>query len=264
MLYIHEGGPVPPLVVNNLRLQVDNSLELGWAAPELMIFTNFAFSHAGVDAIVIEPKPRPKTARLTSFHKTDCLLQALDRIGDLETLWYHDVDAYQLEPFDAPHFDGALAFCLYTTRERMITQGGSMFIRKRARPIFEAVMHKLTVEQYRKDEFALTDVMSDPRFLGEFHMLDFSYNVGDTDFAMRYQLAKQRPKVVHFHLDRPEHRATFIEGKNAFGARPLGDRFVALLQRHGMLDVPMKPKRHSLLGRIARTIDAAKARTTAK
>ena len=128
----------------------------------------------------------------------------------------------------------------------------------------EAVMRKLTVEQYRKDEFALTDVMSDPRFLGEFHMLDFSWNVGDTDFAMRYQLSKQRPKVVHFHFDRPEHRDTFIEGKNAFGVRPLDDRFMTLLRRHGMLDVPMRPRRHSLGGKIRRSLDAARARLTAR
>ncbi len=229
-------------VRRNLDLQVANSLELGWAVDDLWLYTNFPYEHGEVRAQVVEPPRRPRTARATSFYKTWCILQALDRLGADEYVWYHDVDAYQLVPFDQPPTDRPLAFCLYTTRERLLVQGGSQFFTRAARPVFEGVLARLEAG-VRKDEYALTDLVGEPEFLDFFDVLDFSYNLGDTDFALRYQLASKPIKVVHFHPDRQAHRATFLDGCNTLGVRPLPERFVSLLHRSGVLAGSPAPRR---------------------
>src|SRR5262249_46376412 len=105
-----------------------------------------------------------------------------------------------------------------------------------ARPLFAAVYDLLMHAGYRKDEFALTDLTGRPDFLDRFAPLDYSYNLGDTDFALRYQLSQRPIKVAHFHLDRPGHRAKFLAGANPLGVFRLGDRFERLLRRHGYLE----------------------------
>lgn len=233
MLYVHEPrSVVPNEVLRNLRLQIDNSLELGWNPTDILLFTNFPFTHEGVLALQIVPRNRPRTARLTSFHKTDCILRALDLGLDDELFWYHDTDAYQLRELEVPPVDADLSFCLYVTRGRLLVQGGSMFVRPSARDLFASVFDLLKNHGYRKDEFALTDLLARREHLGRFALLDYSYNLGDTDFELRHQLAREPARVAHFHIERPEHRAKFL-GQNGLQVEPLPARFQALMRRHG-------------------------------
>jgi hypothetical protein len=237
-LYVTErGGFGLDRIRRNLDLQVDNSLELGWRPGDILVYTNFHYSRHGVKACEVLPGRRPRTARMTSFYKTEVLLDALARLEVGETLWYHDADAYQLQPFPgSPAAGKDLAACLYCTRERLLVQGGSMFLTRAARPVFEQVRELLVHRRYRKDEFALTDLAGRPEFLDRFGPLDYSYNLGDTDFELRYQLAVRPIMVAHFHLDRQAHRARFLEGRNSLGVFPLGERFERLLQRHGYVE----------------------------
>jgi hypothetical protein len=108
-----------------------------------------------------------------------------------------------------------------------------MFLWCHSRPLFEAVHDLLVNQRYRKDELALTDLTKQPAFADRFAALDYSYNLGDTDFELRYQLAQKPIKVVHFHPDRPAVLARFLDGRNGLGVSPLTERFVGLLHRHG-------------------------------
>jgi len=236
-VYVVEGdAPDLTRVTRNLDLQVENSLALGWRPEDIWIYTNFAYSSGDVRAVEIEPAQRPKTARLTSFHKTHCLLAALERIGSEEVIWYHDTDAYQIAPITGSPSDMPLSFCLYSTRERLLVQGGSLFIRAAARPVFEAVLDLLLNHGCRKDEIALTDVIGRREFVDCFQTLDYSYNLGSTDFELRYQLARKPIKVVHFHPGRLEHLRIFVGG-NSLEVVPLDERFQRLLECHGVGDV---------------------------
>ncbi len=237
MVWVDEGsGPQLGEVRRQLDLQVDNSLELGWSADQILLMTSFPYARGGVEATVLPTARRPATARLTSFHKTRAILAALDLVGPDERLWYHDVDAFQLRPFESFPTGRRLGFCLYTTRERLLVQGGSLFFAAAARPVFEDVLDLLVNHRCRKDEFALTDLAGEARYADWFELLDGTYNLGSTDFELRYQLASKPIKVAHFHLDHPAHRALFLDGGNELGARPVDHRFRSLLGVHGFDD----------------------------
>ncbi len=234
MVYVVEDERVDTAPVRRLLdLQVDNSLDLGWSADQMLLLTSFEYRRRGVEAVRVPLAQRPATARLTSFHKTRCILTALDLVPPGEPIWYHDADAFQLVPIPANPSRRTLAFCLYTTRERMLVQGGSLFFADAARPLFEEVLDRLVNHGCRKDEFALTDLTRLERFAGWFEALDYSYNLGSTDFELRYQLADKPIKVVHFHLDRREHRALFLGGRNGLAVAPVDGRFRALMTAHG-------------------------------
>ncbi|MEM8962482.1 MAG: hypothetical protein AAGD38_13445 [Acidobacteriota bacterium] len=239
MLYIVDDERIPSKdapVRRMLDLQVANSLALGWSRDDILLYTNFPYRHDDVDAIEVAPPPRPRTARATSFYKTFCILHALERMPHDELIWYHDTDAFQLIPFEAPTDSRVLGFCLYSTRQRLLVQGGSMFFSRAVRPIFEQVWNRLVHDACRKDEFALTDAAGDPELMDRFRVIDYSYNLGTTDFALRYQLAEKPIKVVHFHPERAEHRAVFVDGANSLDLHPLDERFLSLLIEHGFTE----------------------------
>jgi hypothetical protein len=219
-----------------LEFHVDNSLELGWRPDDLLFLTSFPFEHRGVRAVEVDAGQRPRTARVTVYHKIRNLLEVFDRLDDGEFCWYHDTDAYQLEPFAAPPSERPLSFCLYTQRGLHAVQGGSLFFSAAARPVFAEVYDLLVHRGCRLDEYALTDVVGRPEFFGYFEALDYAYNLGTTSFALRYQLARPPIKVAHFHFGRPDHRAVFLEGGNTLGVYPLPPRFLELMARHGYLD----------------------------
>lgn len=56
MVYVVEGDrEAPPPVRRLLDLQVDNSLELGWAADEILLLTSFPYQRRGVAAVELPP-----------------------------------------------------------------------------------------------------------------------------------------------------------------------------------------------------------------
>jgi hypothetical protein len=244
IMYIEEkGGEDPAEVRRNLEFQVVNSLELGWRVEDMVLFTNFPFQVEGVRAIEVELAKRPRKAHVNAFHKTHCLLLAFDRMADDEIVWYHDTDAYQLIPIEPPPGPWIFAACLYCVHERLMIQNGSMFFTKAARAIWERAYDLLLHHEYRLDEFALTDLMSNPEFLGNYLQLDYSYNLGTTDLSLRYQFSQKPIKVVHFHPERPEHSVQFFQARNSLGVSPLPERFVKLAQRFGYGAIPAPRRR---------------------
>lgn len=243
MMYVAEKGAILERVKRNLELQIVNSLELGWRPEDVLLFSNFPLQVEGVRAIEIVPGKRPRTARVNAFHKTHCLILAFDHFGADEVVWYHDTDAYQLVPIEPPPGSWSIATCLYCVHERLVIQAGSMFYTQAAKPIWEAAYDLVANHEYRLDEFALTDLIVKPEFLGQYRQLDYSFNMGDTDFSLRYQFADKPIKVVHFHIERAEHSVKFFQGQNSLGVLPLPDRFVRLARRFGYGDLALPPKR---------------------
>lgn len=233
---VEDPGQVDESVIRVLRLQVDLALDLGWPGDDCLLLTNFEFGHRGVRARVVLPPARPRTARVTSFFKTWCIREVLGEVPDGEVVWYHDADAFQLAPIIKPPSSAPLAFTLYATRQRLLVQGGSMFFDRRARPVFDWVWRALTELGCRKDEFALTDAGFDPTLAGHFGLLDGCWNLGTTDFELRYQLASKPIRVVHFHPRRTRHRELFVEARNSLGVDPLTPAFRRALVRHGFAD----------------------------
>src|SRR5512147_539180 len=79
------------------KIQIDNSLELGWNRENILLATNFDWGHNGVNSLVVSDSaicPHSITAG-----KINVILELFDKgIIDGNLFWFHDLDAFQLEP----------------------------------------------------------------------------------------------------------------------------------------------------------------------
>ena len=78
------------------KIQIDNSLELGWPIEDILLVTNFPYEHNGVNAYVvdIERSYCPFVATASKIKTVDYLFD-IDFIGD---------DIYWLQSSGRPNF----------------------------------------------------------------------------------------------------------------------------------------------------------------
>ena len=83
------------------KIQIDNSLGLGWAREDILLVTNFPYEYNGVKALVIGGEHYcvhhwPATKIYVIVNLFDAGL-----IED-DLYWYHDFDCFQLAPLTEP------------------------------------------------------------------------------------------------------------------------------------------------------------------
>ena len=81
-----------------VKIQIDNSLELGWKKEDIVLTTNFNYEYNGIKSLIIDGKyfykPYPISNKITGVVG----LFEMDIIKEGELYWSHDFDAFQLEP----------------------------------------------------------------------------------------------------------------------------------------------------------------------
>lgn len=204
-----------------VKIQIDNSLSLGWKREDIMLVTNFRFEYNGVRSIFVEDSCFCDFYPPGSKYKTILNLYGHGIFQKDEIYWLHDMDCYQAEHIDDKEvvFDGVdMALTDYGYQDRWST--GSIWFRESARDIFEAanyVMHKYKTG----DEQALMAVTNrtsekvatkfklyyKPEDIPEVKNLDTrirklnkSYNFSFVRLKKCYEDSIKPLKVVHFHL----------------------------------------------------------------
>ena len=230
--YVNPNKSPNDIIMKELHIQIDNSLDLGWKKEDILFVTNFPHEHSGVKSIVVEDDtfytPFPKNSKITAT------LRLFDRglIGD-DLYWLHDIDAYQVWPFTEEDvgLDRDIGCCNYG-RTKMWT-AGTMFFYKRAEDIFREIMNYCDTTRYMKSEqkamSALLGNSFDPNesghsMSGRVKLMDISYCFTRINLLSNYIRAEKPIKVAHFHLV-PEDIDTFINGKNPVGIDLLPARF---------------------------------------
>jgi len=145
------GGETDVLV----KIQIDNSLALGWKKEDIMLVTNFDYEYNGVKALVIGGDnycahsvgtPSKINAIVTLFE--------MGLIED-DIYWFHDFDAFQLEPLNIELATNKIALTDYGIVN--VTMGqydrwstGSIFFRNGSKDVFAWI--KEAVYKYEANE----------------------------------------------------------------------------------------------------------------
>ena len=107
MIYISPTGsfnnPRADLTDNDagqlVKVQIENSFELGWKKEDIILATNFNFEYGGIKSMVLTDVDffdrKPQASKINAILK----LFEGGLIDSKELYWFHDFDAYQLEPF---------------------------------------------------------------------------------------------------------------------------------------------------------------------
>ena len=211
-------------VLQILRAQIDNSLELGWRPEDIMVYTNFRFRHRGIRRIGRFP-----IYPSCSFVNKWTALQQLWNDGCEDDVWYHDCDAWQCVPFTFPDEVRHIGFVPY----KFGMQGGSVFIRHAARGLIDEYVSCAMGRDVKNDEHLWNDFQR-----GQHHdaitLLNTTWNVGRTDWHQRIQAAEKPFRVVHLKSEESWIRHTLPDGKTvSANAFMCPERLQKILRQYG-------------------------------
>jgi hypothetical protein len=237
-----------------IKVQIDNSLELGWKTEDIILVTNFPYEYMGVRAIVIGDENLCRFSRQAS--KINAILKLFEHnfIKD-ELYWFHDLDVFQMEVFPKIEIGiNSLATTDYGGNDLWNT--GVLFFRKDTEDIFNLI--RAVVYKYKTDEeralMALTGhevKMTSAHSLGDtipayinenfnkrIVKLNPTYNFIPRYLKESYKMADKPIKCVHFHPIKTKKTQEIsqynemINGKNSLGIPIVSERLKKIINKH--------------------------------
>ena len=219
--------------VRFIKAQIENSIELGWDPKDIVIATNFDVEHMGVKTYILDEV----CDYSQFFHKEYAVLELMKK-GVLDTnVFYHDLDAFQLEKFEFPKFDGDWGTCVYPDYDGHSCQCGVLYIKPTAIDIFREMITKMENQEFgtTNDEIVIRNfVKLNPDYSHRVSVLDTRFNMGNTEYVDRYRLATKPLKVVHFSADDERQWDMFAGGNNDCGVPFLNDRLKSIIEKYDL------------------------------
>lgn len=249
------------------KIQVDNSLDLGWKREDLMIVTNFPWEHNGVRAIVVGDESY--CSYWPQVTKINVILELFEKgyIKKDEVYWFHDFDVFQNYPIteqelELDNFD--IGLCDKGRMPRWAT--GSVFFKYGSRDIFRWIK-EVAYKYQANEEVALNAITSnnllwatEPRpedvvgnHVVPFNMpgtenindrikkINITYNFAGWNIRSCYKLAGGQFKMVHFHpfdtILYPGNLPVldfFMHAKNKMGLQLMPDRLIKIFNLYGI------------------------------
>lgn len=215
------------------KIQIDNSLDLGWKRKDIIIVTNFPWEYNGVKAIVVGDEHfcavRPRSIKTTII--PFLIEQGIIEKGEL--YWNHDFDAYQNARFSEAELklEGVdVGLTDYGWRERWCL--GSYFFKDSSKDIFEKA--KEIIYKDIEDETAMMELTRNPEIAKRCKRLNITYNFGMRNVQSNYQKSKKPVRAFHFHpYDRGrEPLNVFMRGKNGLNKPLMSKRLIKIFKKH--------------------------------
>lgn len=202
-----------------VKLQIDNSLILGWKQEDIIVISNKEFEYLGVKAMVVD---------LNNFCFTGSKMFAVKYLFDqgiTDIIWAHDCDAIQDYWFDCPDFKDVGI----TQYSRPKINGGSVFWRPEALDIVNNVVNILIDKKEKREEPVLNRELR--QYNGRVTILDHGYNVGCSGFYPRYIRSEKPVKVFHFHPTNSIAWETHVLDRSGCGGR-ISERLEQLIRKY--------------------------------
>ena len=160
----------------SIKIQIDNSLELGWKKEDIILATNFPYEYKGVKSIIVKDEhycPFRPTAT-----KINVIIELFERnLIEDDLYWFHDLDMYQVLPITAEEIglEEDMGVTDYGKLDKWNT--GTIFFKKSARDIFEK-MKEIVYLRKSIEERAL-DILTG-LYTKTYDGRDFSYPDSDS------------------------------------------------------------------------------------
>ena len=224
-----------PLLDAYIKSQIDNSLNFGWKRDDILFVTNFSYEYNNVKAI-----------QLNSLSKTNNFSNKLLAVRELfvdrgitDTIWLHDMDAWQNSRFDVPSVKDVGACFYWKLGMKNVAgtfNGGSIFYNPTAVDMLDKMIEHIEKDNLYKDESAFNRVCLsrvNKRRIEVSHrvtVLNNTYNIGKSWLKERYALADKPIRVFHFH---PEKRWNkFCGDRNKLGRQLVSHELKQVLAHH--------------------------------
>lgn len=248
------------------KIQIDNSLNLGWKKEDIILATNFEFEYNGVKSILVSHNNFVPYYKQGSKHRTIVELSNRGFIREGELYWFHDLDAYQSEvitELELSMEEADMAVTDYGWRDKLNT--GSVFFKASAVDIFRRLVQMMELLKCG-DEYALMVLMNGlthedaevwqqrygPEIVDKLPKIEdiyrrvkkinTSYNfVPYFNIDHCYKIAVKPIKVVHFHPFAqyrkpliPSILNFYMYGDNEINTVLMPKRLIKIFHKHGI------------------------------
>ncbi len=209
------------------KIQIENSLELGWKPEDIIFIANFPYEYKGIKTTVVGGE------YWCDYWKQ---MSKMNVLADMEfqddLYWFHDLDAFQAYPMEI-ELKTDIGFTDYGYMDKWNT--GSFFFKPGAKDILKKLRDK-AYELKTDEERAL--VVMEREIKGRYERLNPTYNFPGSKNGTKYfkrviDKCEMPVKVLHFHPLR--HRGRFLRmlcGENELGLNIMPDRLLKLFRKY--------------------------------
>jgi hypothetical protein len=226
------------------KIQIDNSLDLGWSIEDILLFTDFDWEYRGVKSILLKDDVYYPFDLAAGKIPVIVYLFKNGLIKPNELYWSHDFDAFEnnkiaeselgLDEYD-------LGLTHYTYKPEW--QCGSLFFKHSAKDILELIDKTTRQKPHlsRNNEKTLTWLIKhhqiDPK---RYKRINVTYNIMSKFLQTIYPLADKPLKVLHFLPSKVNDSGEtalemFMYGKNRLNIPLMSDRLIKLFKQHGFV-----------------------------
>jgi len=227
-----------------VKIQIDNSISLGWGRKDIVLVTNFDYEYNGVKALVIEDSHYCKHWEKSTKVSVIIYLIKSGMVGSRELWWFHDFDAFQVHPITVKELDlghAVVGFTDYGWQQKWNT--GSIFFKKNSIKVFEWLRNELYRLQTDEERALVALTKRNYQYINSYlKRLNVTYNFpgslnGQRQLHVTYPMANKPVKVLHFH---PEYtysrqRINFLVGmcgENKLKVDLVGPRLLKIFKKH--------------------------------
>jgi hypothetical protein len=225
-----------------VKIQIDNSLDLGWNPDDMMLITNFDYEYNGIKAHVIRDLYHCHFYGQVSKINAINYLLLEPGLAQNDIYWFHDLDAYQCEPFTKFKMKKKTDIAIAKYGRRQLPNTGSFFFKTTSVDIFKKI-RKICYAHRVDEEVAMTWLPQE--MLDRIEYINPTYNY--TSFN-HYEKITKPLKVAHFHYTygtdilpvntrnpKPNQMDFFLKGINKYGKQIVPERLVNIFKEHNVL-----------------------------
>jgi hypothetical protein len=219
-----------------VKIQVDNSLRLGWKPEDIILATNFDYEYKRVKSIIIGDEnycqyhwPATKIYVIVDLFKRGLIKKGI--------YWYHDFDCFQLNEFTEKEIGEALGesdmgVTNYGRMPRLCS--ASIFFKGTSKDIFERL--KECIDKYKlNEETGLVKLIK----LDGTHILEKRIKLLNLTYALHkfnvwhcYCRSNKPIRAVHFHLT-PDKYDFWVKGNNKTQLKIIPEELVEIFNKNG-------------------------------
>jgi hypothetical protein len=211
-----------------IKIQIDNSLRLGWNKEDILLITNFEYEYQGVKSIVIGDE------NYCGFFFPATKIYVIDYLfknGMIEDdmYWYHDFDCFQLNAFDTVDIPD-IGLTNYNRMPRLCS--ASIFFKKTAGDLF-ALLKGEVDRSKRNEETSLSRILNRHKKIQKrIKLLNITYAFHKFNLGHSYSRAIKPIKAVHFHLT-PDKYDFYVRGNNKLNMVLIPEGLINIFHKHG-------------------------------
>jgi hypothetical protein len=268
MIYASADHQFDHEIKRTMKVQIDNSLNLGWQKEDIILATNFPYEYNGVKSLIVSDDNLCPFFRWNA--KNNIILELFERgIIDDDIFWYHDCDVFQCVSFNPDEIlpDKKMDMALTDYGRWNMWSCGSVYFRKEAFDIWTGI-RKFLYDLRIAEEMSLMILTygydkTDPPYdkhtgyvsnkkldapikpqvdISRVNKLNISYNFiflwRPNRIHKLYEMADKPIKAVHFHpliSYGKMNMLDFFMGKNDMNIPLMPDSLIDVFKEHEFL-----------------------------